>query len=100
MNARIFLKMKVGKRTYLSRIDCIVGHTEMTVVDNKISIYCNQPFINEKISHKDYKKAFEISQDGDYHLLVEFKKNPKSIDVYSFYNQPKHYWEITIVGCQ
>ena len=103
MIAKIFLKMQVGKRTYLSRIDCEVGHTEVMVTDNKfVTIFCNQPSVNERISHKDYKKAFEISQDGDYHLMVEFKKNPKNICVYSQYCERKgqNYLSITITGYQ
>ena len=90
MRASITCKMHVGKRTYVLLIDCDVDHTDVLVRDNRyVSVYCNMPSINEKGTHKDYEKAFEISQDGDYNLLIDFKKNPKNIRIFSQYNEYK-----------
>lgn len=100
MRARINCSMKVGKRKYQLYIDCDVDYTDMIVRDNKfVSIYCNYASVNEKVSHKDYKKAFEVSPDGDYHILITFKKNPNQLRVFSQYNVYKGpNWQITIQG--
>ena len=88
MRGRIQCSLQVGKRLYNLFINCDVDHTDLRVIDNnRVSIYCNQPSIDVKCTHKDYEKAFKVSQDGDYHLLVEFKKQPENIRVYSQYNE-------------
>jgi hypothetical protein len=100
MKAKINCKMVVGKRTYQLYIDCDVDYTDMIVRNNKyVSIYCNNASVDEKNSHRDYKKAFDVSPDGDYHLLVTFKKNPKQLRIYSTfngYNGP--HWFINVQG--
>jgi hypothetical protein len=100
MRARIDCELRVGKRSYRLYIDCSVDHTDLRVIDNnRVSIYCNQPSIDEKCSHKDYKKAFEITPDGDYHLLIKFKKQPEDIRIFSQYNEYKGpNWRIYISG--
>jgi hypothetical protein len=45
--------------------------------------------INEKLSSKDYKEAFEFSFDGDHHFLVEIKKDFEKYLVYSDLNELK-----------
>lgn len=87
MEARLIFRMKVGKRTYQLYVDCYANTTDVSVIKKKyVSVLCHQPSVDEKNSHKDYKKAFELSPDGDYHLLVEFKKNPNNIHVKGQYN--------------
>ena len=85
-------KLKVGKRTYLLWIDCEVNVSDVRILKGKyIVFYCHNASINEKNSHKDYKKAFEVTPDGDFHLVIEFKKNPSDIRVLSqinFHNGP------------
>lgn len=84
METRITLKMQVNKRSYLLYIDCNVDHTDVTVKNGKyIIIYCHNVSIDEKNSDMDYKDVFEISPDGDYHMMVEFKKNPEKIRIFS-----------------
>lgn len=100
MRARIHCCMKVGKRKYQLYIDCEMDFTDIIVKDNKfVSIYCHYSSVNEKISHKDYKKAFDVSQDGDYHILITFIKNPSQLRVvsqYNLYGGPN--WQIYIEG--
>ena len=100
MTGRIECSLQVGKRFYNLYINCEVDHTDLRVIDkNRVSIYCNQPSIDEKCTHKDYKKAFELSPDGDYHLLIEFKKQPEDIRIFSQYSKYKcPNWRIYISG--
>lgn len=84
MNTRITFRMQVGKRLYFLYMDCNVDHTDVTVKKGKyVIIFCHNMSIDEKNSDADYKEAFEISPDGDYHTLIEFKKNPQKIRVFS-----------------
>ncbi len=88
MRARIDCELRVGKRSYRLYLDCEVDHTDVMVIDNKyVTVFCHNVSIDEKSSHKDYKKAFEITPDGDYHIMIEFMKNTEGIRIYSRYNE-------------
>ena len=90
MRTKVKFSMKVGKRSYRLYFDCDVNYTDVLIIDNKyVTFFGNNVSIDEKNSHKDYKKAFEVTPDGDYHVMVEFKKNPKSIRVFSQYSEYK-----------
>ena len=90
MRTKVKFSMKVGKRSYRLYFDCDVNYTDVLIIDNKyVTFYCNNVSVDEKNSHKDYKRAFEVSPDGDYHVMVEFKKNPTSIHVLSHYDEHK-----------
>ena len=62
-------------------INCDIEYTDLIVKDNKfVSIYCNNVSIDEEASSKEFKEAFEVTPDGDYHILIEFKKIHKSCE--------------------
>ena len=87
MEAKLIFKTKVGKRNFLLTMNCYANSTDVTIENEKyVSVLCHLPTVDEKCSHKDYKKVFEISPDGDFHILVEFKNNPKNIHVTSQYS--------------
>lgn len=86
METRVNLEMKVGKRIYKLFIDCNANSSDVAVLGGVyVSIGCVNAVIDEKKSHKNYKQAFDVSQDGDYHILIEMKKKPWSIHVYTQY---------------
>lgn len=83
----------------------LVIHCDMNcldiVVKNKkyASITCNLPSIMENLSSKDHEKYFEITPDGDYRFLVEFKTNPESLRIYAQHHEGIHgSWDIIISG--
>ena len=81
-------------------INCDIEYTDLIVKDNKfVSIYCNNVSIDEEASSKEYKEAFEVTPDGDYHILIEFKKNPQKLRIFSkHYEGIKPSWRILIEG--
>ena len=81
-------------------INCDIEYTDLIVKDNKfVSIYCNNVSIDEEASSKEYKEAFEVTPDGDYHILIEFKKNPQKLRIFSkHYEGSKPTWRILIEG--
>ena len=90
METIIKFKMKVGERTYLLFIDCDTNVVDVSLLKGKfVSVFCHNVSINEELSSKDYKEAFEFSNDGDYHFLVEIKKDFMKYLVYSDLNELK-----------
>jgi hypothetical protein len=80
--------------------NCEMNSLDVTVNKGKyVSIACNLPSIDEDSSTPDYKDFFEITPDGDYRFLVEFKSNPERLRIYSqIHETPKPIWDITISG--
>jgi len=100
MNARITFRTKVDDRERKLCIDCDTNCSDVLARDNKYALFFGHYVtINEECSDKDYKKIFEITPDGDFHSLVEFKNNPKGIHVVTHFN---HYckprWQIDVIG--
>lgn len=90
METIIKFKMKVGEKTYLLFIDCDTNVVDVTLLKGKfVSVFCHNVSINEELSSKDYKEAFDFSNDGDYHFLVEIKKDFMKYLVYSDLNELK-----------
>lgn len=80
METRITFKTQIDKRLYLLYIDCNVNCTnDVTIKDGKYVIIYGHNVSIGKESDADYKDVFEISPDGDYHMVVEFKNEPKEI---------------------
>lgn len=81
---RITVKTQVGKRLYILYMDCNVDYTDATIIKGKyVSLFCHNLSVDEKNSNSDYKDVFEISPDGDYHVLIGFKNNPEKIRIFS-----------------
>jgi len=100
MNARFTFKTEVDSREYKLCIDCDIICSDVKTRDNKYAVFFGHyVFINEELSDEDYGKVFEITPDGDFHSLVEFKNNPKSIQVVTqcnLYGHPR--WQIDVIG--
>ena len=84
METRITFKAQIGKRLYILYIDCNVNCTDdVTIKNGKYVIIYGHNVSIGKESDADYKDVFEISPDGDYHMMVEFKNDPKEIRIFS-----------------
>ena len=102
MEARINFKTNVDEREYNLWIDCDIYCPDIITRDNKfVEFEADCISVDEKSCDKDYKKFFEITPDGDYHSLVEFKNNPnlKQIHIHTLFTQyGGPHWEINITG--
>ena len=100
MNARITFKTKVDDREWKLCVDCDTNCSDVLARDNKYAVFFGHYVsINEEYSDKDYKNVFEITPDGDFHSLVEFKNNPKGIHVITHCNHfSKPRWQIDVIG--
>ena len=100
MNARITFKTKVDDREYKLCIDFDTNCSDVLTKDNKYAVFFGHyVFINEELSNEDYQRVFGISPDGDFHSLVEFKNDPKSIRIVtqcSLCGKPR--WQIDVIG--
>ena len=100
MNTRINFKTKVGDRECNLYIDCDVDFWDLSFRNNKfVEFFAHNVFIDEKHSDKDYKKVFEVTSDGDYHSVVEFKNNLKEIRMFmQLYHYSGPPCQIKIIG--
>lgn len=86
METRLNFEMKVGKRVYRLFIDCNANSSDVAVLGGiYVNIGCVNAVVDEKMSHRNYKQAFEVSEDGDYHILVRMIKKPWAIHVNTQY---------------
>ena len=100
MNARFTFKTKVDGREYKLCVGCDIICSDVMTRDNKYAVFFGHyVFIDEGCSDVDYQRVFGITPDGDFHSLVEFKNNPKSIRVVTQCNlcgNPR--WQIDVIG--
>ena len=86
METRLNFEMKVGRRVYKLFIDCNANSSDVAVLGGiYVNIGCVNAVVDEKMSHRNYKQAFEVSEDGDYHILVRMIKKPFSIHINTQY---------------
>jgi len=92
MKVDITFEVKSGKRSYrlyiLADTNSDVPLTDVSVADNRfVTICCRDARINEETTHKDYERVFGVTFVDEHHVMVEFKRVPKSLRVYSQYNK-------------
>ena len=89
------------RHTCVLIIDCDINCSDVIVKDSNrfISIECHNVSINEETSSKNYKEFFNVTSDGDYHILIEFKKVPKDLRIKSLHDASlSSDWTIVIQG--
>lgn len=97
MNARFNFSTKADNRVYELWINGEIDSPDVELKENKYVIFfAHNVSIDERFTSKTYQEAFELLPDGDYHMMIEFKKPINGFKIRTYCSGSQ--WQISVRG--